>query len=60
MGLQQHDLTMKSKLDMIVELQEQMATLIEDNMRLVKQMGELVKQQAALDRRLDKLEKKKG
>ena len=60
MGLQQHDLTMKSKLDMIVELQEQMATLIEDNLRLVKQMGELVKQQAALDRRLDKLEKKKG
>jgi hypothetical protein len=51
---------MKTKTEMIHELQEQMQVLIDDNLKLVKQMSGLVKKQSELERRLDALEKKKG
>lgn len=47
-----------TKTEMILQLQQQMETLIEDNQKLVKQMSTLVKNQADLDRRLAKLEEK--
>lgn len=47
---------MKSKTELIAELREDVDLLIQANQDLVKQMSGLVKQQAAMERRLDALE----
>lgn len=49
---------MKTKTEMIHTLQQQMETLIEDNLKMVKQMSALVKKNTDLERRLAKLEEK--
>lgn len=46
---------MKSKTEMIAELRGDIDLLIEANQDLVKQMSGLVKQQAAMEKRLDAL-----
>lgn len=46
---------MKSKTEMIAELREDVDLLIEANQDLVKQMSGLIKQQAAMEKRLDAL-----
>jgi cell division protein FtsB len=50
---------MKTKTEMIHALQDQMQTLIDDNLKLVKQMSGLVKKNAELEARVEELEKKK-